>query len=150
MKRQFGLILSFAFILFVSAHTVQAQSDTISPKQEEQPVVTKAVAPHGYPPIAVAVKAEGKVIVEVTLNAQGEVKGARAVAGHPLLQNFAATTARRWQFAPTTEDSKERSARLTFIFRLVSREDQEATSFNPPYEVEYAVVPPKYVQTVNY
>jgi|GEM_PF-1900684 len=140
MKRHIGIILSLAMMLVVAASAKAQSSD--SQKNEEQPVVIKAVAPNSYPPIAAAAKAEGKVIVEVTVNAKGKVKAARAIEGAALLQQLSVKTAKQWQFAPVSDDSKERTARLTFVFRLLSDKEKElqATSFKPPYEIEYAVV----------
>jgi TonB family protein len=151
MKRQVGLTLSLVATLLSSAAIIRAQSDGAQ-KQGEQPNVVKAVAPSDYPAIAVAARAEGKVIIEVKIDEKGQVKSAKGVEGLPLLQAISSVAARRWRFAPAADGSKDRSARLTFIFRLLSDKEksQQETSFNPPYEIVYAVVPPKMVQRVNY
>jgi TonB family protein len=54
-----------------------------------------------YPPIARAAKASGTVVVQVTLDEQGNVISARAVSGHPLLQAAAVAAARNAKFSPT-------------------------------------------------
>lgn len=54
-----------------------------------------------YPPIAKAAKAEGTVVVQVTVDEDGNVISAHAVSGHPLLQAVAVAAARSAKFSPT-------------------------------------------------
>ena len=54
-----------------------------------------------YPPIAKAAKASGTVVVQVTVDENGNVISARAVSGHPLLQAAAVAAARSAKFSPT-------------------------------------------------
>jgi TonB family protein len=54
-----------------------------------------------YPPIAVAARAQGVVTVQVTVDEEGYVISARAVGGHPLLQQAAVQAARQARFSPT-------------------------------------------------
>jgi len=54
-----------------------------------------------YPPVARAAKASGTVIVQVTVDENGDVASAQAVSGHPLLQAAAVAAARGAKFAPT-------------------------------------------------
>jgi len=54
-----------------------------------------------YPPIARAARAAGPVAVEVLVDESGEVISAKAVRGHPLLQQSAVEAARRAKFPPT-------------------------------------------------
>lgn len=54
-----------------------------------------------YPPAARAVKASGTVVVQVTVDENGNVISARAISGHPLLQAVAVTAARGAKFSPT-------------------------------------------------
>ena len=48
-----------------------------------------------YPAIARAARASGTVVVQVTIDENGQVISARAVSGHPLLQAVAVAAARR-------------------------------------------------------
>ncbi|HEY0079058.1 MAG TPA: cytochrome c oxidase assembly factor Coa1 family protein [Pyrinomonadaceae bacterium] len=54
-----------------------------------------------YPPVARAVKAQGTVTVQVTIDEEGRVVSANAVSGHPLLQAAAVAAARQARFSPT-------------------------------------------------
>ena len=105
------------------------------------PSVAKAVAPSLYPPIAIAAHAQGKVIVEVKIKPGGGVVSPRVIEGPPLLASTAVSAAKRWQFERVDENSGERSARLTFVFHIPSKKEDEQISFNPPYEVSYSVIP---------
>lgn len=54
-----------------------------------------------YPPVAKAAKASGTVVVQVTVDENGNVVSAQAVSGHPLLQAAAVAAARGAKFSPT-------------------------------------------------
>jgi periplasmic protein TonB len=54
-----------------------------------------------YPAMAKAVKASGTVTVQVLVDERGNVVSARAVSGHPLLQQSAVAAARQAKFSPT-------------------------------------------------
>jgi TonB family protein len=54
-----------------------------------------------YPSIARAARASGTVVVQVTLDESGKVISARAVNGHPLLQQAAVQAAYGARFSPT-------------------------------------------------
>ncbi|MDQ3666350.1 MAG: TonB family protein [Acidobacteriota bacterium] len=54
-----------------------------------------------YPPIARQAHASGTVVVQVTIDENGNVISARAVSGHPLLQAVSVGAARGAKFSPT-------------------------------------------------
>lgn len=54
-----------------------------------------------YPSTAKSVGAQGKVVVELTIDETGKVIKARAVSGHPLLQKAAVAAALQARFSPT-------------------------------------------------
>jgi protein TonB len=54
-----------------------------------------------YPPIARQAHAAGTVVVQVTIDENGNVISAAAVSGHPLLRAVAAAAARGARFSPT-------------------------------------------------
>jgi TonB family protein len=59
-----------------------------------------------YPNIARAARASGTVLVQVTIDEQGNVATARAVSGHPLLMAAAVEAARQAKFSPTLFDGE--------------------------------------------
>jgi TonB family protein len=79
--------------------------------------------PADYPDVARAAGATGDVIVEVTIDKKGSVTSARAVSGHPLLREAAASAARLWKFSPA--DPRNASGldtvRITFRFQPADR-----------------------------
>lgn len=54
-----------------------------------------------YPPAAAAVRAEGTVAVQITVDENGDVISAAAISGHPLLRTAALSAARQAKFPPT-------------------------------------------------
>jgi len=62
---------------------------------------TRRVEP-AYPPLAKAARVSGAVVVEVTIDEEGNVIAARAISGHPLLKDAAVAAARGWTFSQTT------------------------------------------------
>lgn len=88
---------------------------------------TKRVAPV-YPPLAKAARIAGSVVVEVTVDEEGNVISARVISGHPLLKDAAVAAARRWTFSPTTLESVAVKVigTITFNFHLVDEEEIEA------------------------
>lgn len=54
-----------------------------------------------YPPTAIAVRAEGEVTVQVTIDEEGKVIAAKALRGHPLLKGVSEQAAWSARFSPT-------------------------------------------------
>jgi TonB family protein len=54
-----------------------------------------------YPAVAKAAKASGTVVVQVTVDENGNVTDASPVSGHPLLRAAAVSAARNAKFTPT-------------------------------------------------
>jgi TonB family protein len=78
--------------------------------------ITKVVAK--YPDMAKAAKIEGVVVVEIVVDERGNVNSARALSGHPLLQDASLTAAKQWKFTPTKLDGEPVKVigTLTFTF----------------------------------
>ena len=81
-----------------------------------------------YPAIARAAGASGTVDVEVTVDESGNVASARAVSGHPLLQQAAVDAARQWTLKPTVLEGKpvKVAGIITFNFVLSGKETDQA------------------------
>ena len=73
-----------------------------------------------YPRMAIAVRIEGPVSVEVIISPEGRVESARAVSGHPLLKPAAVEAARGWRFQPTLLNGVpvRVTGIVTFVFKL--------------------------------
>jgi TonB family protein len=106
----------------------------------EAPTVILAVAPSTYPPIALAAGARGEVIIDVKVNAAGDVVTAKSISGHPLLKKICEEAAAKWKFSSGVESTKERTVQLSFGFTTVDLGPNPkydlTTSFRPPYKVE--------------
>jgi protein TonB len=57
--------------------------------------------PPAYPAIAKAARAQGTVVVQITVDESGRVVSASAISGNPLLQQAAVSAVRNWRFSPT-------------------------------------------------
>jgi TonB family protein len=95
-----------------------AEGKTISAGVLNGKAISKPQPP--YPSIAKAARASGTVVVQVTVDETGGVTSARAVSGHPLLQQAAAAAARQAKFTPTLLSGKpvKVSGVLTYNFVL--------------------------------
>lgn len=74
----------------------------------------------GYPPIAVAARVEGKVVVEVLVSKTGELMCARTLTGHPLLTGTTLKAVKLWEFEPveTSEGSSSVVSTFAIVFKL--------------------------------
>jgi protein TonB len=54
-----------------------------------------------YPPLAKQARVEATVILEVTVNEQGEVASVRVLRSHPLLEQAAIDAVKQWRYSPT-------------------------------------------------
>jgi TonB family protein len=57
--------------------------------------------PPEYPEIAKKARAQGAVVVQITVDEEGRVISASAISGNPLLQQAAVAAVRNWRFPPT-------------------------------------------------
>ena len=113
------------------------------------PVIINSVAPT-IPVAAVAVRAFGKVTVDLSLNSEGKVESVKAVQGHPLLRKATEDAVLQWKFAPTKETT--RTLQMVFDYSLSSY-DEYASVIVSPYQLELkAKLPkrPKPPETVSY
>jgi len=130
LKRRLTALLAFALPLLaclLPAAPVKSQ-DAAGMK------VLASQAP-AYPRVAEAIRASGKVVVLLVVNADGKVTNAEAVSGHPVLRRASEEAAARWNFEPASRGAQWRTARLTFDFILEPQCNVEP-AFRSPYEVE--------------
>ncbi|MER3632765.1 MAG: hypothetical protein C4325_11965, partial [Blastocatellia bacterium] len=115
MKRRIlvNILISFCLcFLLGSEHTVMSQESSLSP-----PVVEAAIPV--FPVVALATHQQGQVLVRVRIRNDGTVKSVEFCSGPSIFRPLLKMVASRWKFAPTNKTSEERSAILSFIFRLV-------------------------------
>jgi TonB family protein len=74
----------------------------------------------GYPPIAVAGRAKGKVVVEVLVSKTGELICARTLTGLPLFTGGTLRAVKLWEFEPieTSEGSSKVVSTFAITFKL--------------------------------
>jgi len=111
-------------VCFTTARAQDAQSEAPRKTGALQSNALKRLEPT-YPPLAKAARVDGLVVVEVTIDEEGNVVAARAVTGHPLLKEAAVTAARGWKFEPTTLDGTAAKVigNITFNFSLDHSEE---------------------------
>ena len=74
-----------------------------------------------YPPIAKAAHVSGTVMVQVTVDENGNVIAAHAVSGHPLLQGSAVAAARQAKFSPTKLSGQPVKVSGVIIYNFVAQ-----------------------------
>jgi len=132
-SRWMPFIIAALSIALLSVQKGESRQMTVA--LVEQPAVLKAVAPI-FPATAIATNTSGTVLIEVEMNAAGEVTSVQSVSGHPLLRKSAENAARRWRF---TSAASVRTVRLIFAFSIMPKDTPtEALTpvFTPLYQVE--------------
>ena len=130
LKRRLTALLAFApplLALLLTGAPVRSQDAA-----ELKVLASSAPA---YPRIAEVIRASGKIVVLLVVNADGRVTNAEAVSGHPVLRRAAEEAAARWNFEPAGRGARARMPRLTFDFILEPKCNGEPV-FRSPYEVE--------------
>ena len=94
----------------------------------------------GYPPLAKVAKQEGKVVVEIVINEQGDVIAAVAKSGPPLLKGVAEQAAKASKFRPTllSGEPVKVTGILTFDFRLANSDKETTFKAEKPKMYDYA------------
>jgi TonB family protein len=117
--------------------------------QQPSVSVRAAVAPF-YPPIAVAARIGGDVVVRVEIGINGAVVHAEVASGPKPLQQSAIEAAEKWKFEKTSRANSIRISLIKFSYALLSEDDKEEseTVFLPPDVVVLKCRPAK--PTVNY
>lgn len=74
-----------------------------------------------YPDVARRLGAAGQVVVQVSIDEGGNVTGARAVSGHPLLRLPAEAAARQSSFNPVKVGDKNVKANGTIVYNFINQ-----------------------------
>jgi TonB family protein len=120
--------------LGIAAQSSQSQGRQVPPAivhKSESELRSEAITriEPKYPPLARAARVFGTVVVEVTIDEEGNVISARAVMGHALLKDTSCTAARGWKFNPTRVGGKPARVigQISFDFELGSEETGSKT-----------------------
>ncbi len=102
--------------------------------QEKLRKVVKYFAPK-YPPAAKATRANGEVIVAVTIDKNGKVISAKSESGHPLLRAISEVTAKDWIFAAT--DLSEQTLKITFVYSVKTNNNVKNNYNDYTYKIKF-------------
>ena len=102
---------------------------------ESSSAVKYAVAPK-YPTLTLAGRVYGEVMVRVTIDSAGAVKGAKVTEGHPMLREAAVDAARQWKFVESSVDKRVAMLRFIFVILPDNSQVQSQTIFLPPAGIE--------------
>src|SRR5271157_2267121 len=81
---------------------------------ESTPAVKFAVAPK-YPTLTLAGRVYGEVLVRVTIDRAGAVKGTKVTEGHPMLREAAVDAAQQWKFVESSVDKRVATLKFSFV-----------------------------------
>ena len=79
-----------------------------------QPKLIKRVEPE-YPPKALEANIQGKVVVEVTTDKEGNVSEAIVIDGHPILNKAALDAVKQWKYEPYILKGVKKAIKFTVI-----------------------------------
>jgi protein TonB len=74
-----------------------------------------------YPPIAKQMGASGQVIVQVSIDEDGNVIAAKAISGHALLRTPAEAAARQSSFNPVRVGDRAIRANGTIVYNFINQ-----------------------------
>jgi protein TonB len=80
---------------------VQRSRDPIPVGGKIQPPTRVAYVAPVYPPLALAARVQGTVILQAVIDEKGNVRELHVLRGHPLLDDAAMQAVAKWQFTPT-------------------------------------------------
>jgi len=106
-------------------------------RETKVPVVAIAVAP-AFLPFVFGKSRDERVVIEVKIDKAGEVISAKTGEFTRYTDDSFEATAKRWRFDPSQE-SEERSARITFLFRTLPKgtpENELTPIFTYPFQIE--------------
>ncbi len=81
-----------------------------------------------YPELARRVGVEGKVVLGITVDEEGNVPDARVASGHPFLHEAAVAAVRQWKYSPTLLNGKAVPVRATVTVVFALKNDSTKTA----------------------
>lgn len=116
MNRIQLIFLCFLQFFFFSGSATFSQSEA----QSSSYIPTIDISQPTYPPLAKTARAQGKVVVELTVNPDGKVSQTRIKEGHPLLARPVQKVLENWVFVAESESSVQRKVEVFYTFELLS------------------------------
>jgi TonB family protein len=80
-----------------------------------------------YPPIAVAARQSGPVVVGILIGMKGEIVGSKVVSGNAMLQQAALDATLRWTFKPAMVGDKSVTYQTLLVFTFRTKGFQKST-----------------------
>jgi protein TonB len=68
-----------------------------------------------YPEVARRARAEGKVILEIVVNRNGEVESAKVLKSHPLFDQAAIDAVKKWKYNPALQSGRPVKVYITVV-----------------------------------
>jgi TonB family protein len=112
-------LCSLLFVLFHLTGLAVCEELHIAESDARHAAVEKP-APE-YPPMARQMRIVGTVVVEGTVDEQGQVESARLKVGNPILGGAATQAVKKWHFKPFTSQDKPAKAIVTLTFEFNAR-----------------------------
>ena len=108
-----------AILVFLLSFTTLLRAEVRVATDDAMKAATKK-APPDYPPIARQLKIEGKVAVDITIDAEGNVERVKIVSGNAMLTPAVVSAVKKWKFTPFTLDgaATKAVAQLQFDFKM--------------------------------
>ena len=103
MSRKVLAVLLAAIALCATLAPCKAEAQTA--QSDEIIRRAKSKVQPSYPELAKKMQISGTVKIEVVVAANGTVKEARVVGGHPVLATAALDAAKKWRFEPAASES---------------------------------------------
>lgn len=80
-----------------------------------------SLARPNYPPMAKQMGASGQVVVQISVDENGNVLSARAISGHSLLRSSAESAARQSRFNPVKVEDRPVRANGTVVYNFINQ-----------------------------
>jgi TonB family protein len=109
----------YAAVLMLLSFSILAKAEIRVATDDAMKAATKKTPPD-YPPIAKQLKVAGKVTVDVTIDAEGNVENVKVVSGNAMLTQSVIAAVKKWKFTPFTQDGNATKAiaALEFDFKM--------------------------------
>jgi TonB family protein len=116
MFRQFRYVAILVMLLEFGS---LAAAEIRVPTDDAMKAATRKMPPD-YPPIAKQLKVAGKVEVDITIDADGNVENVKIISGNAMLTQSVVAAVKRWKFTPFTQEGTPTKAvaALQFDFKM--------------------------------